>query len=103
MSEFQLNANKILDKEFHIDFKGYSAKEVDEFLDLVIHDYQLYEEKLQELGKQLRAYENQVERLQEENTMLRSQGEKGNQEVLQSSQIDILKRLSRLEYEVFKK
>ncbi len=103
MPEFQLNANKILDKEFHIDLKGYSAKEVDEFLDLVISDYQLYEEKIQELGKQLRAYENQMDRLQEEIAMLRSQNDKGSPEVLQSSQIDILKRLSRLEYEVFKK
>ena len=27
MPQYQLNANKILDKEFHIDLKGYSPQE----------------------------------------------------------------------------
>lgn len=103
MPQYQLNANKILDKEFHIDLKGYSPQEVDEFLDMVISDYQLYDETIQELGKQLRAYENQIDQLKEEINQLRSQGDQTVQEVASSSQIDILKRLSRLEYEVFKK
>ena len=44
MAQYQLDAKKILDKEFHVDLKGYSPSEVDEFLDLVISDYQLYEQ-----------------------------------------------------------
>ena len=96
MAQYQLDAKKILDKEFHVDLKGYSPSEVDEFLDLVISDYQLYEQTMQELGEKLRSYENQIDRLQEEIAQLRA-------EVPSSSQLDILKRLSRLEYEVFKK
>ena len=104
MAQYQLDAKKILDKEFHVDLKGYSPSEVDEFLDLVISDYQLYEQTMQELGGKLRSYENQIDRLQEEIAQLRAQkGEEPATGVPSSSQLDILKRLSRLEYEVFKK
>ena len=104
MAQYQLDAKKILDKEFHVDLKGYSPSEVDEFLDLVISDYQLYEQTMQELGEKLRSYENQIDRLQEEIAQLRAQkGEEPAAEVPSSSQLDILKRLSRLEFEVFKK
>ncbi len=104
MTQYQLDAKQILDKEFHIDLKGYSPSEVDEFLDMVISDYQLYEQTVKELGEKLRTYENQIDRLQEEIALLRSQGERPASEVsASSSQLDILKRLSRLEYEVFKK
>lgn len=104
MAQYQLNARQILDKEFHVDLKGYAPKEVDAFLDLVIADYQTYEETVQELGERLRGYENQIEQLKERIAELEQlpQGAKETYPAA-SSQIDILKRLSRLEYEVFKK
>ena len=37
---FKLKVEDVLNKQFNIDFKGYSSVEVDEFLDLVINDYQ---------------------------------------------------------------
>lgn len=40
-----LTAQEIYDKEFHVDLKGYAPGEVDEFLDMVIEDYQGFEEK----------------------------------------------------------
>ena len=40
---FKLKVEDVLNKQFNIDFKGYSSVEVDEFLDLVINDYQEYE------------------------------------------------------------
>ena len=46
MKTFELTVQQILDKQFNIDFKGYNAQEVDEFLDLVIQDYQKYDEKI---------------------------------------------------------
>jgi DivIVA domain-containing protein len=39
-----LDIQTILDKEFNVDFKGYNATEVDTFLDLVIQDYQTYQD-----------------------------------------------------------
>lgn len=37
---FNLKVEDVLEKQFNIDFKGYAASEVDEFLDMVIQDYQ---------------------------------------------------------------
>ena len=32
--------NDILEKDFKIDTRGYRLKEVDQYLDLIIHDYE---------------------------------------------------------------
>ena len=37
-----LTANEILEKEFKIDARGYRLQEVDKFLDIIIKDYQEY-------------------------------------------------------------
>ena len=38
-----LSYNKILNKEFSPNRKGYSSHEVDEFLDLILQDYTIFE------------------------------------------------------------
>ena len=43
---FKLTVEDVLNKQFNIDFKGYSSIEVDEFLDLVISDYQEYDQMI---------------------------------------------------------
>ena len=45
-AQYQLNAKAILDKQFNVDLKGYAPREVDEFLDKVIADYQTYDETI---------------------------------------------------------
>ena len=62
-AQYQLNAKAILDKQFNVDLKGYAPREVDEFLDKVIADYQTYDETIRELGESLQSYEHQVEQL----------------------------------------
>ena len=102
-----LDIQTILDKEFNIDFKGYNAAEVDAFLDLVIQDYETYQsitsdlnEKIAELERtnaSLRAKLIEVEgrtRALEANPTVSQQG---------AANVDILKRLSRLEEEVFER
>ena len=42
MHSFELTVKEILDKQFNVDFKGYNAKEVDEFLDLISSEYFSY-------------------------------------------------------------
>ena len=37
-----LSSKEILEKEFKIDARGYRLQEVDKFLDVVIHDYNEY-------------------------------------------------------------
>lgn len=102
-TKLNLDIQTILDKQFNIDFKGYSATEVDSFLDLVLEDY----ETLQDVTKTLNDRVIELDRL---NATLRAQlielegKSRLNDEGSQSaSQLDILKRLSRLEQVVYNK
>ena len=51
--KLNLDIQTILDKRFDIDFKGYSGLEVDTFLDLVIEDYQTYQDITAELNQKI--------------------------------------------------
>ncbi len=99
---FELNVNQILNKEFHVDIKGYNAHEVDKFLDLVISDYQKYDEVLQVLTNTIKQYETENANLRNQVQALAVQNESVKQTTQQVDQLDVLKRLSNLEQEVFK-
>lgn len=102
-NKLNLDIQSILDKQFNIDFKGYSATEVDTFLDLVLEDYEVF----QDVAKTLH---NRVTELEQINATLRAQvielegkarvSDDGGQSV---SQLDLLKRISRLEQAVYNK
>lgn len=104
MNEMKLTAQEILDKEFPVDFKGYSASQVDAFLDLVLEDYQSYDENIEELQNKIKELEKQLADLKSQNIELESK-----QKVIDLSNttsyssVDLLKRVSRLEEEVYKK
>lgn len=101
---FKLTVEDVLEKQFNIDFKGYSSGEVDEFLDLVIADYQQYNKIIEELGDHLQEYEKQINTLKAK--VVELEGKQGAVSVegsIASSNVDILKRLSRLENEVFRR
>ncbi len=99
-----LDIQALLDKEFNIDFKGYNATEVDAFLDLVIQDYQYFREAIS-------ALQSRNGELERTNASLRAKlielegRTKALAENSPSAQgqanIDILKRISRLEEKVF--
>ena len=103
MKTFELTVKEILDKQFNIDFKGYNAQEVDEFLDLVIHDYQVYDEKIKEVTATLLKYENTIESLKNQIEDLQTRLDCKETISENNSNLDVLRRLSRLEAEVFKK
>ena len=102
--KLNLSPQAILDKEFGIDFKGYNPDQVDLLLDAVIKDYQTYQALLDE-------YKAKVDDLQKTNASLRAKllEEEAKTRVREesdpissaASNVDILKRLSRLEKEVF--
>lgn len=102
-NKLNLDIQTILDKQFNVDFKGYSATEVDSFLDLVLEDYEVF----QDLARTLHERATELEQV---NATLRAQIielegkarvlDEGGQSV---SQLDILKRLSRLEQVVYNK
>lgn len=99
---FKLSVEDVLEKQFNIDFKGYSSGEVDEFLDLVIADYQQYNKMIEELGNHLQEYERQINTLKAK--IVELEGKQGlSTEEPNGNNLDILKRLSRLENEVFRR
>ena len=101
--EMNLTAQEIFEKEFHVDIKGYAPAEVDEFLDLIIEDYQVYDE----LGQALSRYEEKIKELQQEIYTLQSENQNLNEKVSadyvngNTDMIDLLKRIARLEQAVF--
>lgn len=104
--KLNLDIESILDKQFYIDFKGYSASEVDDFLDLIMQDYETYQEITSELNKKISELERTNASLRakliEVEGRSRALESNANQAASQgASQVDILKRLSRLEEQVF--
>ncbi len=90
--KIKLTAKDILEKEFKTGVRGYKQEDVDKYLDLIIKDYEMFQQE--------------VEDLQQENLRLRKQLEETSrrQPVTQpagTTNFDILKRLSNLEKHVF--
>lgn len=103
--KFNLDPVAIVEKKFGIDFKGYDPTEVDHMLDLVIEDYQTYQDLVDTLRKK-------ADDLEKTNALLRAKlielegrerakSEDGDPMAQGASNIDILKRLTRLENQVF--
>ena len=101
-TKLNLDVHAILDKEFHVDFKGYSASEVDSLLDLVIEDYQTYDQMIAKMSEAALIQERTIASLKAKVLELESKQKMlSENENLNSSQMDILKRLSRLEQIVY--
>lgn len=104
MEKLQLTPEKILDMQFNVDFKGYSANEVDSFLDVVLEDYQIMEDNVQELLDLVASLQEEIKKLHDENVDL-----VGKQRAIDLanttsySSVDLLKRVSRLEQQVYNK
>ncbi|NLC54368.1 MAG: DivIVA domain-containing protein [Erysipelothrix sp.] len=92
----KLSAEKIYEKEFSVEFKGYSPKEIDSFLDTVIKDYQIIDEITDEIIKDNRRLKYEVATLEAEIIELKAML-KVNDRKPEVSNIDILRRLARLE------
>lgn len=103
--KLNLDIQTILDKEFNIDFKGYNASEVDAFLDMVIEDYdtnkQIVEELNDKIGELERTNASLRAKLIEMEGKTRAMETNAAQSPQSAGNVDILKRLSRLEEKVF--
>ena len=101
-----LTPEEILNKEFRIDTRAYRLKEVDQFLDEIIADYQTYNKIITDLQKEK---EDQIEiilNLKQEIRDLKTTVEisrSANKDDISGSNLDILKRLSNLEKAVYGK
>lgn len=92
-----LTMQDILEKEFKIDARGYRLQEVDKFLDVIIKDYNEY-------NNIIRAYDKERKELLEENQNLKNEVRNlkssieaariGEKEI---TNIDLIRRISQLE------
>lgn len=102
MADRNLTTKDILQKEFKPALRGFNTEEVDEFLDLIIRDYESYE-------KEIASLKNELERAKHSTGLSESGRQAANQRsksttVPQSkgtTNYDILRRLSKLEKAVF--
>ena len=62
-NNISLTPQDILEKEFKIDTRGYRLKEVDQYLDVIIGDYEHFEERIRELEKENNELLNENSRL----------------------------------------
>ena len=100
--EFNLTSDMILEKDFKIDTRGYRLKEVDQFLDIIIGDYEQFLEIINNLEKEKADLLGEIMNLKQElrNSQLSTEvaTSRGTGEV---TNVDILKRLSQLEKMVY--
>ena len=93
--KIKLTAKDILEKDFKTAMRGYKPEDVDQFLDLIIKDYEVFHQE--------------IEDLRQENVKLKKLAESQPARPVQpatnvtpgTTNFDILKRLSNLEKHVF--
>lgn len=92
-----LSIQEILEKEFKIDPRGYRLQEVDKFLDIIIKDYNEYNNiiKAYEKEKQILVRENQE--LKQEIRNLKDSIEAAKFGEKEVTNVDLLRRISQLE------
>ena len=101
-NKITLMPQDILEKDFKIDTIGYRLKEVDQFLDIIIGDYEQFLEIINNLEKEKADLLGEIMNLKQElrNSQLSTEvaTSRGTGEV---TNVDILKRLSQLEKMVY--
>ena len=96
----------ILEREFKIDTRGYRLKEVDQFLDLIIEDYQTLIDVIKKQEREKDELTDEILRLKQElrnasvSVEIAKATAPGTQNV---SNVDVLKRLSNIEKVIFGK
>lgn len=94
----------ILEKEFKIDTRGYRMKEVDQFLDAIIGDYEQFLNIINDLEKEKADLLGEIMNLKQElrNSKLNMEVAKSNiSDGNDVTNVDILRRLSQLEKMVY--
>lgn len=92
-----LTMQEILEKEFKIDARGYRMQEVDQFLDIIIRDYNEYNNMIKKLSEENSRLADENTSLKKEVRSLKSSIEtvKGGEKEI--TNVDLLRRISNLE------
>ena len=103
-NKITLTPQEILEKDFKIDTRGYRLKEVDQFLDVIISDYEQFFAIIDSLEKEKAELLREIMTLKQDlrNAKMNAEIVK-NTDTMEISNLDILRRLSNLEKEVFGK
>lgn len=101
-NKITLSPEEILKKEFRIDTRGYRLKEVDQYLDTIIGDYEQFFEIINNLEKEKADLLAENVNLKQElrNSKLSMEVIRNN-EPTEVTNVDILRRLSQLEKLVY--
>ncbi len=92
-----LSIQDILEKEFKIDTRGYRLQEVDKFLDIIIKDYNEYNNIIKSLEKEKKALLEENHELKQEVRDLKSSIEAVKHGEKEITNVDLLRRISQLE------
>ena len=101
-----LTPQDILEKDFKIDARGYRPQEVDKFLDMVIRDYTEYNSTIKRMEKEIKDLTDDNRKLKQENRELSDKleiSESNETKVPNTTNLDLLKRISQLEKTVYGK
>lgn len=101
--KISLTPQEILKKEFKIDMRGYSLKEVDQFLDEIIGDYEQFNEIIRRYEEEKEEYLKEIMNLKQELRNVKMSidvAKNGDKEV---TNLDVLRRISNLEKIVYGK
>ena len=92
-----LTMQNILEKEFKVDARGYRMQEVDQFLDVIIRDYNEYNNVIKELLDDKKNLANENAMLKQEIRDLRSTIDTLKSGEKEITNVDLLRRISQLE------
>ena len=95
--KISLTMQDILEHEFKVDARGYRMQEVDQFLDVIIRDYNEYNNIIKNLKKENQMLTDENTSLKQELRNLKSSIEtvKGGEKEI--TNVDLLRRISQLE------
>lgn len=102
-NKITLRPKDILEKDFKIDTRGYRLKEVDQFLDIIIGDYEQFLNIINDLEKEKADLLSENIKLKQEvrNSRLNMSVVNKNPSSGEVTNIDIMRRLSQLEKMVY--
>ena len=92
-----LTMQDILDKDFKIDARGYRMQEVDQFLDVIIRDYNEYNNIIKTLVNENKKLNSENLSLKQELRSLKSSIDTAKGGEKEVTNVDLLRRISQLE------
>ena len=101
--KISLTAQDILKKEFKIDTRGYRLKEVDQFLDEIIGDYEQFYAVIKLLEKEKEDLQKEIMNLKQELRNVKMSIDIAKSDDREVTNVDIIRRVSNLEKIVYGK